>query len=181
MSKESERRYISLCTNLGKCYAGETQITTVDGSAMYAKNIRIGMKLLCYGGKELTVDNIYQGEEKELFLLKTSKAQIKVSAGHPMLLECGTGITAQKLRIGNTLLFAGQTPAEITSIETVEYNDTVYNFSFAGEEEGNYLIANGFYSGDFYAQHILRGTPPPLTPEQEQLKLKLKELANRMK
>jgi hypothetical protein len=165
----------------GRCYERGTQITMLDGTTKRADQVRIGEKLPCYGGKQLTINNIYTGKEKELIHIQTGNAQVKVSAGHIMLLESGTGITIEKLRVGDKIMLANQTLAEITSIEPIPYDDNVYNFSFDGEETGNYLIANGFYSGDFYAQNVLHKNLLSLTSEQERLYLELREIASQKK
>ena len=54
----------------------------------------------------------------------------------------------------------------------------MYNFTFEGEEEGNYIIADGLCSGDFYAQNRRSGRKPVPTQQQEAL---MEELATFVK
>lgn len=69
----------------------------------------MGDKLIAYGNKIVTVDNVYTAHEKELICVQTDRGnRIRVSQGHPLLREDGTG------------------------------------------------IAEDLYSGDFYAQSLLR-------------------------
>ena len=42
---------------------------------------------------------------------------------------------------------------KIESVKTEAYNDKVYNFEFEEEKISNYIMANGFWSGDIAAQN----------------------------
>lgn len=160
------------------CYSGETSIMLSDGSYKRADQIEIGDALTCYGNKNLIVDNIYYGEkEKEIICIQTERGDmIKVSVGHPMLMEDGAGMTAESIKPGDKVMMADNTAVSVTSVAREPYGDTVYNFTFEGEEDGNYLIANKFYSGDFYAQNKFKRKPAALTKERKELHDELKRL-----
>lgn len=159
------------------CYGKDTQIMLADGTTKRADEIRMGDLLFCCGDKMLRVANIFCGNESNLFRVETDCGNsICVSAGHPMLLADGKGKAVETLTVGEELLMWGQARTKVTSITRVGYNDTVYNFTFQGEDDGNYLIANRFYSGDFYAQNKLEKIPVPLTEEQERLDNEMADL-----
>lgn len=163
------------------CYGKDTQILLADGSTRRANEIRVGDYMSCYGGKMLNVSDIFCGQEPNLFRVEVDCGNsICVSAGHPMLLAGGEGKAVETLTVGEELLLEGQARAKVTSISSVEYNDTVYNFTFRDEDDGNYLIADGFYSGDFYAQNKLERTPPPITEEQKKLGKEAEQLMHQL-
>lgn len=177
--KGSETIYIPPVRLWWGCYAGDTDIMLADGKYKRADEIEIGDRLVCYGEKELVVDNIYYGEkEKEIIHVKTDKGtEIRVSVGHPMLMENGIGRAAEKLEVGDKIMMADGTAASVTSVTTEPYNDIVYNFTFEGEEEANYLIANQLYSGDFYAQNTAKEEPSVLSEKQKEINSELQALA----
>ena len=69
-----------------------------------------------------------------------------------MMLDSGKRISASKVKVGDKLKTIAD-DLEVTSVECVPYNGKVYNFSFENETDANYIIADGFYSGDIYAQN----------------------------
>lgn len=161
------------------CYARNTQIRLEDGTTKPAENIKPGDRLPCHGGKILTVDNIFTGDEQTLVQVKTDNGGIiNVSFGHPMLQENGEGIPAEMLVPGNKIMLADGTLTEVTSVGTTCCDGgIVYNFSFEGENEGNYIVANDYYSGDFYAQNLLKMPEPTMTAQQQSVFDELKRLA----
>lgn len=75
---------------------------------------------------------------------------------------------ASELAPGDRLSLRGGGFAEVESVTVVPYNDKVYNFTFAGCEDGEYLIANGFYTGDLYMQNKkTQSERPPLSGEEQ--------------
>lgn len=152
------------------CHARDVQIRLADGSCRRADEIQIGDRLAAWRDKVLVVNNIFCGEEKRLVCVHTDAGhRIQVSEGHPLLKEDGTGRDAMGLVPGDTIVSGEGAFETVISVELVPYEDTVYNFTFEGEEEGNYVIANGLYSGDFYAQNKRRDKKPLLTEEQKAL------------
>ncbi len=157
------------------CHAKEARIQMADGSGRRADEIQIGDRIMGYKGKLLTVNNIYYGHEEDIVCVQTDGGRrIRVSKGHPLLKEDGAGTDAARLLPGDRILSGEGVPVTVTSVETVPYDDQVYNFTFEGEEEGNYIIADGLCSGDFYAQNRRSGRKPVPTQQQEAL---MKELA----
>ncbi len=143
------------------CYARETYITIASGNEnenkKRADKIQIGDKLVAMGGKTLTVANILTGIDSQILNIETGENNIRVSGGHAMWVyddatPNGKRKTARHLKKGDKLLSPHGT-FEITNIKPEPYNDTVYNFIFEEEETANYIEANGYWSGDFYAQN----------------------------
>lgn len=163
------------------CHARDTQIKLADGSLKRADKIDIGDSLITYGDKVLKVNNIYYGDEEELVAVKFEDGkQIQVSKGHPLLKEDGTGVDVQQLLKGDRILAETGNAVTVSEVSPVPYQDVVYNFTFEGEEEGNYVIANGLYSGDFYAQNLQGSRKPVPTPEQEALGNELDRLMSQL-
>ena len=148
------------------CHAREVEIRMADGSCKRAEHIRVGDKLIAYGNKIVTVDNVYTGHEKELICVQTDRGNcIRVSQGHPLLREDGTGIDAAQLQRGDRILSVSGACTTVAFVSRERYENTVYNFSFSGQTEANYIIAGDLYSGDFFAQNLLRD---PVKIEEEQ-------------
>lgn len=152
------------------CHAKEALIQMCNGSCRRADEIQIGDQVIGYKGKQLTVNNIYCGHEQELICVQTDDGcRLRVSKGHPLLREDEMGTDAASLLPGDRILSGKGVPVEVISVETVPYDDQVYNFTFEGEKKGNYIIADGLCSGDFYAQNKRSGRKPALTEQQKAL------------
>lgn len=145
--------YIPPITIYWGCFARDTLIRMSDGSEKEACDIRQGDLVLGYGNKELAVENVVTGSDKTILFIETKEhGSIRVSGGHPMM--CGGALKrAASIEPGDRLDLADGGFAEVVRVETAEYDDTVYNFTFTGEDEGIWLIANGFYSGDLRMQN----------------------------
>ncbi len=168
--EDSNQLYVPLIYIWWGCHARDANILLEDGTTKRADEVAPGDKLPCHGGKTLVVSNVYTGFEKDLYHVKVeSGGEVRVSSGHPLLGEDGTGIVVEGLRPGDGVVLADQSLATVTAVEKQPYHDDVYNFVFEGEDEGNYLVANGFFSGDFYAQNKLPQEEATLTPESEAL------------
>lgn len=84
------------------------------------------------------------------------------------MMKDGESVRASRLKVGDKLNLADGSLAEVERIDVVEYNDTVYNFTFVDENEGNYIVANDFYSGDLRMQNKKDKIPERiLTPEDK--------------
>lgn len=161
--------YIPPITIYWGCFARETLIGMADGSEKEACDIRPGDLVMGYGKKELEVEDVVTGRDQMILLIETkAHGSIRVSGGHPMM--CGGELKrAASVEPGDRLDLADGGHAEVVRTESVEYDDTVYNFTFAGEEEGAWLIANGFYSGDLRMQNKKsRKKKTPLTQEDRE-------------
>ncbi len=165
------------------CFAKDTLIKTADGSLKRADQIKTGDQITALGGKTLTVADTLTGEDPEIIRIMTKDGKrIRVSGGHAMLLAdakspSGIRAAANQLQAGDKLM----TPDGVSVISEVAsepYNDTVYNFVFEGEENPNYIEADGFWSGDFYAQNAKKDKKPAkLTEEAMALRDELRKFA----
>ena len=139
------------------CYAADTLIMTADGEKK-ACDIKKGDKIPVYGGKILTVYEVFTGNDKYICNIRTTDGRsLRVSNSHAMKLYSekypnGKKISAARLKKGD-LLMATEGVLEVESVKTEEYNDMVYNFEFEEEKNSNYIMANGFWSGDIAAQN----------------------------
>lgn len=166
------------------CFARDTLIRTADESKR-ADQIVIGDQIPALGDKILTVTDILQGKDPEIIYIATKDGKrIRVSGGHAMLVvdeaaPSGRRAAAGQLHVGDKLM----TPdgvSVISEVMTVPYNDTVYNFVFKGEENPNYIEADGFWSGDFYAQNTKKEkTPAKLTEEAMALRDEFRRFAEK--
>lgn len=153
------------------CYAADTLIKTTEGNKR-ANEIKRGDKIPVYGEKTLTVSQIYIGDDKWIYNIKTiDNRSIRVSGSHAMKLYCesnpdGKKISAGRIKKGDILMTPNGN-IEVYSVETEAYNDKVYNFEFEEEKTPNYIEANGFWSGDFVAQN--ESEKYVLTPEEKEI------------
>lgn len=165
------------------CFAKDTLIRTADGSSKRADQIKSGDQIPALGGRTLTVTEILTGEDPEIIRIVTKDGKrIRVSGGHAMLVvdeatPSGRRAAASQLQAGDKLM----TPdgvSVISEVLTEPYNDMVYNFVFGGEENHNYIEADGFWSGDFYAQNAKKEKKPAqLTEEAMALRDELRRFA----
>jgi hypothetical protein len=139
------------------CFSADAKIKVSNGIKR-ADEIKIGDLIEVYSGEILTVDNIYTGEDEMIFCIVTENGMVtKVSGGHAMKLYSsenpdGKKISAVNIKPGDILM----TPNGNVTVEycdEVPYNNTVYNFTFAERKTPQYIEADGFWSGDFYAQN----------------------------
>ena len=161
------------------CYTADTMIKTTEGLKK-ACEIKKGDKLPAYGEKILTVSAVIIGDEKWICNIKTTdNKSIRVSSGHAMKLYCdnkpnGRRISACNIKKGD-ILMTPEGNVEVASVEKEAYNDKVYNFEFMENAVPNYIVANGFWSGDFVAQN--EPEKRELTPEQKAICAEWKQLA----
>ncbi len=179
--KECNTVYIPPITIYWGCFAKDVLITMSDGSRKRACEIGIGDIILGYGNRELTVEDVVSGRDKTVFAIQTEgNGEIKVSGGHPMMCE-GKMKRAAQIKPGDRLNLADGRLAKVAAVETVDYDDMVYNFTFDGEETGAYLIANGFYAGDLKMQNKReKAKEIPLTQEDQEFVEEMKRLQERM-
>jgi len=164
------------------CYSKETLIRTSGGELKRADEIEVKDRLLGFGGKTLTVETVLSGDDNEIYQIKTIDGrQISVSGGHAMLLydetPIGRRIPAAKLKKGDKLMTIDGF-SEITDINVKAYDGKVYNFIFEGETTPNYLEADGFWSGDFYAQNLGEKKPVNLSEEVKAVIEDMKKFAD---
>jgi hypothetical protein len=152
-AKARNTLYIPPITIYWGCFGKDVEILMADRTKKRALDIRIGDRLLGHGDEVLTVDNVCTGYDTAIYTIGTRKGgRIQVSGGHPMLCK-DKSVRASQLRPGDPLTLAEGGFDEVTDIAVVDYNDTVYNFTFEGVDKGVYLVANGFYAGDLRMQN----------------------------
>lgn len=162
------------------CHARDTQITMADGTKKRADEVEIGDRLPVYGDRILTVNNVYTGREEELFHITTDAGStLKISVGHPLLREDGTAVPAEMVQSGDAVLAGDGSTVHVKEVKKERYEDEVYNFSFEGEEGENYVIAEGLYSGDLYAQNKRAGKKKQMTEEQKVLFAEMKRFRDK--
>jgi preprotein translocase subunit YajC len=167
------------------CYAKDTQIRMADGSTKRTEEIRCGDRVSAFGGKTLTVADILTGVDAEICKIETSDGNsIRVSGGHAMKVydennPAGKRVTPRHLKNGDILMKPSGTSV-ITKVSVEPYDDSVYNFIFENEDTPNYIEANGYWSGDFYAQNEEgKNEVRQLSAETQALINEFKELAKR--
>jgi len=162
------------------CYAGNSKIRMADGSLKDACRLRKGDEVYGYGGETLILEYLYSGQEAQMVCICTDAGhRLMVTKDHPLLREGGEPVSAARLLEGERILTEDGVAA-VTSAEIVPYHDRVYNFTFCGHEQGVFLLADGLYAGDFYAQNSAFQKRPEPTEEQKQLMLELQQLAEVM-
>lgn len=173
--RQTNTVYIPPITIYWGCFAKDVRIRMADGSEKEACAVTQGDRVLGYGNQELTVESVVTGRDKTIQLIETKEhGSIRVSGGHPMMCR-GALKRAMSIVPGDMLDLADGGLAEVIRAETVDYDDTVYNFTFAGKEEGVYLSANGFYSGDLRMQNQKRKTKAGgLTQEEKEFIAEMK-------
>ena len=65
----------------------------------------------------------------------------------------GRGRRAKDIHVRDKMCLTCVKQAEVTEVNEMLYQDEVFNLSFEGAQKGAYLVANSFYSGDFYMQN----------------------------
>lgn len=164
--------YIPPITIYWGCFGGNVQIRLADQGEKTASEVRVGDQILGQDNEILTVNQIYTGYDTEIFEIVTKSGNtIHVSGGHPMMCQ-GKMVRASYLTPGDCLNMANGTLDPVERVSVVPYEDTVYNFTFEGKEQGTYLIANGLYTGDLFMQNKTESEPlkaREFTPEEKQL------------
>ncbi|MCU6761191.1 Uncharacterised protein [uncultured Roseburia sp.] len=164
------------------CYAKETLIRTGERILKRADEIRIGDKLWVFGDKNLVVKDVLKGMDPTIFKIITADGNnIRVSGGHAMKVFDGKNwngerASARTLKPGDILMTPYGT-TEITEVHEEPYKDYVYNFIFDDENCAHYLEANGYWSGDFFAQNeVPKVKPDPIREEVNALIEEIKQL-----
>ncbi len=141
----------------GRCFAEDTMIRTITGEEKRACDIIIGDRLPTYSGNKLSVVDIISGFEKDIYNIKTVDGNnIRVTCYHVIKVYDQTDINgkdvqARELKSGDLLMTKNGT-TEVSCVTVEPYNGIVYNYIFK-DNDPNYLEANGYWTGDFYAQN----------------------------
>lgn len=164
--------YIPPITVYWGCFGRDVQLRLAGKREKPASEVKIGDRLLGLNHEILTVNNVYTGYDTEIFEIVTQSGNtIRVSGGHPMMCG-GKMVRASRLNPGDCLNTADGASDPVEQVSVVSYEDTVYNFTFEGKDEGAYLIANGLYSGDLFMQNTKENQPRKVrefNPEEKRL------------
>jgi len=133
----------------------DTLITLYPGEQRHAGDIGIGEKVHTKNGRA-TVYNIFQGVESDILKITTEQGSICLTATHPLLTSKGR-IVAGEVEVGNTLLTDSGSAIVVSVVVGVETDDPrVFNFMLEDSEgAGMFLLANGFWVGDFIAENSI--------------------------
>lgn len=164
--------YIPPITIYWGCFGRDVRIRLANQGEKPASEVKAGDQLLGQDNEILIVNHVYTGYDTEIFEIVTQSGNIiRVSGGHPMMCH-GKMVRASRLTPGDCLNMANGTFDPVKQVSVVPYEDTVYNFTFEGREQGAYLIANGLYTGDLFMQNETQSEPRKewrFTPEEKQL------------
>lgn len=159
------------------CFGKNTLIKTEDGTCKTAASICIGDRLETEGGKIVTVNEIYTGVDDKIYRLKLQGGyETLLSGSHPVLDENGKGIPVKMLKANKSMVKTEKnTLALVEYVAPEPYNDTVYNFTFVGESESVFIIADGIYAGDLNAQNAKPESPEETEEEKQRTAQLIKE------
>ena len=148
------------------CFAKDTYITMAGGSRKMVCEVRPGEQVRTRGGS-CKVEDLIQGPEERLFLIRTARGnEIRLTENHPLLTTEGMKM-AKDLTWGSILeMEYGRDTIE--ELHLVEYHDTVYSLLLADEA---LLIADGFFAGDFKAQNRAMKEAEAAAKEEKNRKL----------
>jgi hypothetical protein len=135
------------------CFARDTLVHLENGTQKHIDELAVGDKVITYGGHTATFQENISGEEKEILKISTDKGAIRLTGSHPVMKADGTIINAELIKKGDVL--AGDSGNHtVSEVSQEDYNDIVFNPAFEeSSDDGVFIIANGFYCGDFYSQN----------------------------
>ncbi len=131
----------------GGCLAGNMRILMADGSQKEIGAVQIGDAVFDGEQGAAVVTNVYSGREQFLCVIRLGGGIIKMTAEHPVLTESGF-IPAMELTAGD-MVQGGDAPQAVRSIQTEEYDGTVYNLAL--DSQSHLMVCEGVAVGDFYA------------------------------
>lgn len=149
------------------CLGKNVLLKTDSGALKRAESVKKGDKLLSHKGKTVIVDHVFTGHDKTIYRLCCDGFETCMSGSHPVLGKNGKGIAVKNLSKGDKIMVENGRMAEVLSVTEEPYNDTVYSFTFEGEKESVYFIADGIYVGDLNAQNEAPEEPQETEDEKE--------------
>lgn len=160
------------------CFARDTMVRLNTGMDKRMDQLSKGDKVVTAEGNLVTFMEHVIGEEEKIFVIKTEEHEIGLTGGHPVLMEDGSIKFVRQLRIGDRLkTFRGG--ADVLEKIEKDYHDEVFSpiFEESGEE-GVFILANGFYCGDYMAQNRQLPYESTYTEEQKELFVQFEALTN---
>lgn len=137
----------------GDCLAWDTLITLGSCEQKCAGDIQCGDRVRTRNGCSI-VCNIIQGTEEDILKITTEQASISLTATHPLLTPNGR-VKAGEVKVGDTLLTDNGSDI-VVSVVVETYNEHVFSFMLGdGEGEEIFLLANGFWAGDYNVQESM--------------------------
>ena len=132
------------------CVSGDTRVLMADGFEKQIRDIRIGDRVLTKDYAMAEVCDILVGMEEQLWHIETAQGHtINCSKDHPMYTEAGVKL-AETLCGDDKLLNENLDYEEIVAMYPVQ-GERVYSIML--RNEGNWIITNGLFSGDFTEQN----------------------------
>ena len=129
--------------------------------------LRPGDRLVTALGTAATVADMAVGEEDYILRVTASWGSIRLTAGHPVMLADGSVKGAGRLEPGD-LLKTPSGSARVLEVRQEAYRGRVYNpvLEESGRE-GMYILAEGFFCGDYHAQNRPAARKETLLTEQQ--------------
>lgn len=154
------------------CVAEGSQVALGSGKTIAVEKLAVGDQVVANAqGTVLTVQAVSHGREPfpMVRLQDDHGNKVLVTSKHPMVLDTGAVIAADKLTIGAKVM-TNKGAARLVAVDRVQHAGQVYNFILGTEPElaslgpdDRTLFANGFRVGDSVMQHRLEDrekTPP---------------------
>lgn len=158
------------------CFAREVPVRLATGEDRRIDELKKGDLVVTSDGRAVTFSEMVTGEAGKLFKIQTESGGIRLTGGHPVLLVDGTAKAAGLIEPGDILM----TPcgeSRVLENREEEYDDLVYSPIFAESgEDGLFILAGGFYCGDYFAQNRPKSCENKLTDKQKSLIEQFKDL-----
>jgi hypothetical protein len=151
------------------CFARDTLVYLENGSKKRMDELEAGDKVIAYGGHIVTFTENISGDEKAILKIVTDKGTVRLTGGHPVMKGDGTIVYSETIAAGDILMGEGGCHT-VTEVLKDEYNDKVFNPVF--EESGDngvFILTDGFYCGDYYAQNNIIEEKSELSAEDKAL------------
>ncbi len=160
----------------GDCFAWNTLITLDYGEQKSAGDIQCGDRVRTRNGYSM-VSNIIQGAEENIIKITTEQGSISLSATHPLLTPNGRA-KAGEVKVGDILLTDSGFAIVISAV-VESYNKHVFNFMLGDDEDEEiFLLANGFWAGDYKTQKSMSRED---SPEESEMLMEITRLIDELK
>ena len=180
------KHYKEMMFCVSSCYTPDQKILFVDGEHEIYDALTKKLTNIVALSDNANLDNIsYQVKDVEAYsesIVETvhnirvfntaNGGQLKVTDNHPLLVSTGYMLTAENIKVGDSLISKDGSFDEIINIEDVKFTGKVYNVMPDTSDKstnGQIVVAQGFLSGSMYYQNdgadltgrlLLRGQVP---------------------
>ncbi|AUI87529.1 cell surface protein [Vibrio azureus] len=155
---------------VSSCYTPDQKILFVDGEHEIYDALTKKLTNIVALSDNASLDNIsYQVKDVEAYsesIVETvhnirvfntaNGGQLKVTDNHPLLVSTGYMLTAENIKVGDSLISKDGSFDEIINIEDVKFTGKVYNVMPDTSDKstnGQIVVAQGFLSGSMYYQN----------------------------